>query len=43
MLMSNLNMGKLLVAVCLRCENNRLSQNFKPQHVVVSFCIVLVT
>jgi len=41
--MSNLKVGKLLVAVCLRCVNNRLSHNFKPQHVVVSLCIVLVT
>jgi len=40
--MLNLNMGKLLVAVCLRYLKNRLSHNFKPQH-VASFCIVLVT
>ena len=32
--------GKLLVAVCLRCEKNRLRHNFKPQH-VVSLCVVL--
>jgi len=40
--MSNLNVDKLLVAVCLRWVENRLSYNFKPQH-VVSLCIVLVT
>jgi len=32
--MSNLNVGKLLVAVCVRCVKNRLSHNFKPQHLV---------
>jgi len=40
--MSNLNVGKLLVAVCVRCVKNRLSHNFEPQH-VVSLYIVLVT
>jgi len=30
------------VAVCLCCVKNRLSHNFKPQH-VVPICIVLVT
>jgi len=39
--MSNLNVGKLLVAVCVHCVTNRLSHNFKPQH-VVSLYIVLV-
>jgi len=39
--MSNINVGKLLVAVCVRCVKNRLSHDFKPEH--VSFCIVLVT
>jgi len=39
--MSNLNVGKLLVAVCSRCVKNRLSHDFKPQH-VVSLRIVLV-
>jgi len=34
--------GKLLVAVCLRCAKNRLSHNLKPQH-IVSLSIVLVT
>ena len=34
--------GKLLVAVCVRCVKNRISHNFKPQH-VVSLCMVLVT
>jgi len=28
------HMGKLLVAVCLRCVKNSLNHNFKPQHVV---------
>jgi len=40
--MFNKNVGKLLVAVCLLCVKNRLSHNFKPQH-VVSLCIILVT
>jgi len=31
---SNLNAGKLLVAVCVRCVKNSLSHNFKPRHVV---------
>jgi len=39
--MPNLNVGKLLVAVCVRCVKNRPSHDFKPQH-VVSLCIVLV-
>jgi len=41
--MTNLNVGKLLVlvSICLRCEKNRLSYNFKLQH-VVSLYIVLV-
>jgi len=40
--MFNLNVGKLLVAVCLRCVKNSLSHNFKLQH-VVSLYIVLLT
>ena len=36
------NVTKLLVAVCLYCVKNRLSLNFKPQH-VVCLCIVIVT
>jgi len=40
--MSNLNVGTLLVAVCLRRVKNKLSHNFEPQK-VVSLCIVLVT
>ena len=40
--MSNLNVGKLVVVVYLRCVKNRLSHSFKPQH-VVSLCNVLVT
>jgi len=40
--MSNLNVGKLLLAVCVHCEKNRLRHNFKPQH-DVSLYIVLVT
>jgi len=39
--MSNLNVDKLLVTVCLRCVKNRLSHNFGPQH-VLSLCVVLV-
>jgi len=39
--MSNLNVGKLLVAVFLHCAKNSLSHNFKPQH-VVSLCISIV-
>jgi len=39
--MSNLNVGRLLVAVCVYSVKDRLNHNFKPQH-VVSFCIVLV-
>jgi len=40
--MSNLNVGKLLVVVCLCYIKNRLSHDFKSQH-VVSLYIVLVT
>jgi len=39
---SNLSVGKLLVPLCIRCIKNRLSHNFKPQH-VESPCIVSVT
>jgi len=41
-MMSNLNVGKLLVAVYLRFVKNRLSHNFKSQH-VLSLSNVLVT
>jgi len=39
--MFNVNVGKLLVSVCLRCIKNRLSHNFEPQ-LIVSLCLVLV-
>jgi len=40
--MCDLNVGNLLLAVCLHCVKNSLSHNFKAQH-VVSLCTVLVT
>jgi len=41
--MSNLNVGKLLVAVCLCFAKNMLNHNFKPQHVVSLYCASHVT
>jgi len=40
--MSNLNVSKLLVAVCLCRVKNMVSHNFKLQD-VVSLCILLAT